>query len=262
MANRIAPKALSLHYDLFIRWPLPGQAGRIRFRLSPIGFETRCATLRLLQGDCPVKPIALIAASSIAMLAGSFALAQPQPVPPAGGSDQKQERSESREQRRDEWRERRAERAKARMEERLSKVRTDLKLRPEQTALFDKVEGLIKQRSAERGERWNAMRERRESLRHADLMERLDATANRQGERAARSKELADAVRPLWTTLSDEQKTVLRRSVREAMAEGRERFREMRDRRGGWHHDDRGDRGERHDRGGRRPWQDRDDDNN
>ncbi|KRE04655.1 hypothetical protein ASE61_06935 [Bosea sp. Root670] len=211
-----------------------------------------------------MKPIALIAASSIAMLAGSFALAQPQPVPPAGGSDQKQERSESREQRRDEWRERRAERAKERMEERLSKVRADLKLSPEQTALFDKVEGLIKQRSSERGERWQAMRERREALRHADLMERLDATANRQGERAARSKELADAVRPLWTTLSDEQKTVLRRSVREAMAEGRERFREMRGWRGGWHDNDRGDRWERGDRGdrdGRRHWRDRDDRN-
>ncbi len=214
-----------------------------------------------------MKPIALIAASSIAMLAGSFALAQPQPVPPAGGSDQKQERSESREQRRDEWRERRAERAKERMEQRLAKVRADLKLRPEQTALFDRVEGLIKQRSSERGERWNQMRERREALRHADLMERLDATANRQGERAARSKELADAVRPLWTTLSDEQKTVLRRSVREAMAEGRERFREMRAWRGGWHDSDRGDRwergdrGDRGDRGGRRHWQDRDDQN-
>jgi hypothetical protein len=215
----------------------------------------RDASTGLLQRRLTVKPIALIAASSIAMLAGSFALAQPQPVPPAAG-DQKQERTESREQRRDEWRERRAERAKARMEERLSKVRADLKLKPEQTALFDKVEALIKQRSAERGERGNAMRERRESLRHADLMERLDAGATRQGERAARSKELADAVRPLWTTLSDEQKTVLRRSVREAMAEGRERFREMR---GGWHDNDRGDRG---DRGGRRHWQDRDDDRN
>lgn len=198
-----------------------------------------------------MKPIAIIAASSIAMLAGSFALAQPQPVPPAGGG-QKQERTESREQRREEWRERRAERAKAQLDERLAKVRDELKLKPEQTALFDKVEELVKQRSAERGERWNQMRDRREALRHADLMERLDAAATRQGERAARSKELADAVRPLWMTLSDEQKTVLRRSVREAMAEGRERFREMRAWRGGWHDDDRGDRWERGDRGGHR----------
>jgi len=206
-----------------------------------------------------VKPIALIAASSIAMLAGSFALAQPQPVPPAGG-DQKQERTESREQRRDEWRERRAERAKARLDERLAKVRADLKLKPEQTALFDKVEGLIKQRSEQRAQQWAGMREEREKLRHADLMERLDAAANRANMRATRSKELADAVRPLWTTLSDEQKTVLRRSVREAMAEGRERFREMRAWRGGWHQDqndhgprrwrDRDDRRDRGDRGG------------
>ena len=101
--------------------------------------------------------------------------------------------------------------------------------------------------------RWSrGAAERREGLRHADLMERLDAAANNQGERAARSKELADAVRPLWATLSDEQKTVLRRSVREAMSEGRERFREMR----GWHDHDRRDHG---DRDGRRRWRDRDD---
>ena len=49
MANRIVPKALSLHYDLFMRRPLPGQACGIRLMPSPIGFETRCATLRL---DC------------------------------------------------------------------------------------------------------------------------------------------------------------------------------------------------------------------
>lgn len=202
-----------------------------------------------------MKPIAVIAASSIAMLAGTFALAQPQPVPPASGG-QSQERSETRDSRRQEWRERQAERAKARLDERLAKVRADLKLKPEQTPLFDKVEALVKQRSGQRAQQWAEMREQRERLSHADLMERLDAAATRQGERAARSKELADTVRPLWTTLSDEQKTVLRRSVREAMAEGRERFREMRAWRGGHRdEDDRGsrrsrDRDDRRDRGG------------
>lgn len=188
-----------------------------------------------------MKPIVLIAASSIAMLAGGLALAQPQPVPPAGGAQQTQERTESREQRREGMRERRAERAKARLDERLGKLRADLKLKPEQTALFDKVEALIKQRSSQRMEQWATMREQRETMRHADMMERLDAMASRANERATRAKELADAVRPLWATLADEQKTVLRRSVREAMAEGRERFREMR----GWHHDGDDDRGDR-----------------
>lgn len=201
-----------------------------------------------------MKPIVLIAASSIAALASTFALAQPQPVPPAG-ADQKQERTETtRDQRRDEMRQRRAEQAKARMDQRLAKVREDLKLKPEQVPLFDKVEALIKQRAEQGRTRWAAMREERENLRSADLMERIDARAKRLGERAATSKELADTVRPLWATLSDEQKTVLRRSVRQAMAEGRERFQEMREwrgrRDGGDHgprrwHDDRRDRGDR-----------------
>ena len=178
-----------------------------------------------------MKPIVLIAASSIAALASTFALAQPQPVPPAGG-DQKQQSAETRDQRRDEMRQRRAEQAKARMDQRFAKVREDLKLKPEQVPLFDKVEALIRQRAEQGRERWAAMREERDRLRSADLMERIDARAKRLGERAAASKELADTVRPLWATLSDEQKTVLRRSVRQAMSEGRERFREMREWRG------------------------------
>jgi hypothetical protein len=196
-----------------------------------------------------MKPITIIAASTIAMLAGGFALAQPQPVPPAGGAQQTQE--QTRDQRREEFRQRRAERVKARIDERLTKLRADLKLKPDQTAAFDKVEALIRQRSEQRVARFAAMREQRESLRHADMMERLDAMAKWQGERAAQAKELADTVRPLWATLADEQKTVLRRSVREAMAEGRERFREMRAWRGGHHDDEDGDR-----RG--RRWRDRD----
>lgn len=202
-----------------------------------------------------MKPIVLIAASSIAALASTFALAQPQTIPAAGGDKKQEQTEQTREQRREEWRQRRAEQAKARLEQRLAKVREDLKLKPEQTPLFDKVEGLIKQRSAERGDRRAAMREEREKLRSADLMERVDARAKRLGERAAASKELADTVRPLWATLSDEQKTVLRRSVRQAMAEGRERFRENREWRGRHHDDDRGwghrgGRFERRDRGG------------
>lgn len=208
-----------------------------------------------------MKPFALIAASSIAALAAGFAVAQPAPVPPAGGErdgsrherserPDRSERYEGREQRRAEWREQRAERMQARLNERLAKLRTDMKLKPEQVPLFDTVEGVIKKRSDERRAGWSAMREQRETFRHADIMEKLDMMSGRASERAARSKELADAVRPLWTTLSDEQKTVARRAVREAMAEGRGMMRamhermhggrddRMEDRRGGRFHDD------------------------
>ena len=80
-----------------------------------------------------MKRIALIAASSIVVLSGTFALAQPQPIPPAGG-DRKSEQTESREQRRDDWRQQRVERMKARLDERLGRVREELKLKPEQVA--------------------------------------------------------------------------------------------------------------------------------
>lgn len=188
-----------------------------------------------------MKPIALIAASSLAALAAGFAVAQPAPIPPAGGERDgpRQERSErpdrgdryeSREERRAEWREQRAERMQARLNERLAKLRTDMRLKPEQVSLFETVEGVIKKRAEERRSGWSAMREQRETFRHADIMEKLDMMSGRASERAARSKELADAVRPLWVTLSDEQKTVARRAVREAMAEGRGRMRAMHER--------------------------------
>lgn len=206
-----------------------------------------------------MKRIALIAASSAAVIAASLAMAQPQPIPPAGaGPDAaRQERAEGRDQRRGDWMERRGERMQERMNERFAKLRADMKLKPEQVPLFDKVEALIKKNGQERRERWASMREQRETFRHADIMERLDMMSGRQAERSAKTKELADTVRPLWTTLSDEQKTVARRAVREAMAEGRGMMHRMRDRfedrRGGRDRDDE-DRGPRR---GRDEWRDR-----
>lgn len=210
-----------------------------------------------------MKRIALIVASSAAAVAATLAIAQPQPIPPAPGSTPPgQQQSEprgdradrsDRTDRREEWRQRQAERATARMNERLAQLRTDLKLKPEQVPAFEKVEALIKRNAEQRRESFAKMRDQRETYRDADIMERLDMTASRQAERATRSKELADAVRPLWSTLSDEQKTVARRAVRQAMSDGRGRMMEMRNRWREWH-----GRGDDHDddRGPRR-WRDR-----
>jgi hypothetical protein len=212
-----------------------------------------------------MKRIALIVASSAAAVAATLAIAQPQPIPPAPGSappaqqqsEPRGDRAErgDRSDRREEWRQRRAERATARMNERLAQLRTDLKLKPEQVPAFEKLEALIKRNAEQRRESFAKMREQREHFRDADIMERLDMRATRQAERATRSKEMADAVRPLWSTFSDEQKTVARRAVRQVMSEGRERMREMHGRGQGWYgrdHDRYGD----DDRGPRR-WRDR-----
>jgi hypothetical protein len=206
-----------------------------------------------------MKRLALIAASGATALAATLAVAQPQPIPLAqagqsaqhgGSGGEKADRSD----RREEMRERRAERMTAQLNERLAKLRTDLKLKPEQVAAFEKIEALIKRNAEQRRERMSQMRDQHENLRHADIMERLDMMATRQMERATRSKEMADAVRPLWTTLSDEQKTVARRAMREMRAEGRGRMMEMH-RRMRDNDDDRRD----DDRRSRR-WRDRDHD--
>ena len=205
-----------------------------------------------------MKRLALIAASGAAILATGLAVAQPQPIPLAqagqsaqhgGSGGEKADRSD----RREEMRERRAERMTAQLNERLAKLRTDLKLKPEQVAAFEKVETLLKRNAEQRRERMSQMRDQRENFRHADIMERLDMMATRQAERATRSKEMADAVRPLWTTLSDEQKTVTRRAMREIMAEGRGRMMEM-------HRRMRGNDDDRRDDRGSRRWRDRDHD--
>lgn len=212
-----------------------------------------------------MKRFALIAASGAAALAATLAIAQPQPIPPAPGNNPpSQERTApggdraergDRADRREEWMRRQAERATARLNERLAKLRTDLKLKPEQVPAFERVEALIKRNAEQRRERFTQMREQRENYRDADVMERLDMMASRLSERAARAKELADTVKPLWTTLSDEQKTVARRAVREAMADGRGRMMEMRERWQEWR--GRGDDRDRDDERGPRRWRDR-----
>lgn len=212
-----------------------------------------------------MKRIALIAVSGAAALVATLATAQPQPIPPASdGSSSSQERTApageraergDRADRREEWMRRQAERATARLNERLAKLRTDLKLKPEQVPAFERLEALVKRNAEERRERFARMREQRENYRDADVMERLDMMANRLSERAARAKELADTVKPLWTTLSDEQKTVARRAVREAMADGRGRMMEMHERWREWR--GRGDDRDRDDERGPRRWRDR-----
>jgi hypothetical protein len=232
-----------------------------RLRPSSAGFETRDSEPSSVNenGELFMKRLALIAASGATALAATLAVAQPQPIPLAqagqsaqhgGSGGEKADRSD----RREEMRERRAERMTAQLNERLAKLRTDLKLKPEQIAAFEKIEALIKRNAEQRRERMSQMRDQHENLRHADIMERLDMMATRQMERATRSKEMADAVRPLWTTLSDEQKTVARRAMREMRAEGRGRMMEMH-RRMRDNDDDRRD----DDRRSRR-WRDRDHD--
>jgi hypothetical protein len=121
-----------------------------------------------------------------------------------------------------------------------------LKLSAEQEKLWGPVEEVL-----------TNLREQRRALRSAptagepaDQIERLRRRAELTTQRAEALKKLADAVQPLWATLSDEQKRELTRSF--AMAPSRNDQRQQsygrdddhRRHRGAWRYDDR-DRADR-----------------
>jgi hypothetical protein len=112
---------------------------------------------------------------------------------------------------------------------RLAGVKTALKLTPEQEKLWPAVENVIRENAAERMRYRQQMREAREQKQaRPDLVERLDRMSARMEARAAAVKRLSAALKPLYPTLSDDQKQVLRFAIADAMR-GQRGY-------GGWHH--------------------------
>jgi hypothetical protein len=105
---------------------------------------------------------------------------------------------------------------------RIAMAKVSLKLTPEQEKLWVPVEEQIRARNVERGKRadeWRAKRDERRAERdkrdELGLPERLERRsqklterAARMTERAAKTKEFAEALKPLYASLSEEQKKV------------------------------------------------------
>lgn len=121
-----------------------------------------------------------------------------------------QQRQGEWDQRRAEWQQRMADRMRQRMSERFAWVKQQLKLTPAQEPLFATVEKQVSKMMETGTQARQAMREK---MRNADLPERLDMMAERAAARSATMRELGEAVKPLWATLSPEQKDILRRST-------------------------------------------------
>ncbi len=113
----------------------------------------------------------------------------------------------------------------ARLEDgRVAMVKAALKLTPEQEKLWAPVEEKIRAGFAERRkarEEWRAKREERRADRDKNKSEKLAlpdriekrsermvTMATKLNERAARTKELAETLKPFYASLSDEQKKV------------------------------------------------------
>ena len=114
---------------------------------------------------------------------------------------------------------------RARLDEgRLAMIKTALKLSPEQEKLWSPVEAQVrdsfKARDAKRAEHDKMRAERdakdasKDEAKRPDMAERFDKMSAKMTERADRMKAFAGAFKPLYASLNDEQKDVLRPLIR------------------------------------------------
>lgn len=139
----------------------------------------------------------------------TFALAQ-SPTPP--GTDSRLDRMEQRMERMEgmDRFERRGERMEQRFGQRMQKLKAELKLTPAQEPLFSAVEQQFRKMALERRADRQATRDR---FRNAELPDRLDLMSQRAAKNAAAMNELSGTVKPLWATLTPEQKDIVKKNL-------------------------------------------------
>jgi len=160
-----------------------------------------------------------LAAASMLALAGGAAIAQTTATTPqAQGQTQGQTQAQS--DRRPGFS--RADFA-ALTDARIAGIQAGLKLNADQQKLWGPVEQAMRSMAAERSERFEAFRQRREAgqQQRPDLAQRLEQQAQRQTENAQRLTTLANAVKPFWASLDDNQKRLLPVLMRQGREGGR-----------------------------------------
>jgi hypothetical protein len=151
-----------------------------------------------------MKPISAMVVATVlaAALPSTLALAQTQPAQPA---QQQQRPAISADVR-----------AKL-LDGRIAMIKTALALTDAQMKLWAPVEEQIRARAAERQKAMAERRQAREARAGGTaLPDRIDRASEALAKRAAQAKAFSDAFKPLYTTLSDEQKVVAGLVLREA----------------------------------------------
>ena len=159
-----------------------------------------------------MKTIATLAtAAAMLASAGTFAFAQaPAPATPPAAQDQAQQARPRLSQ--DDF--------NRLVDARIAAIQAGLKLTGDQERLWAPVESAIRNAAEQRYTRMTQFRETREQRRSADFMQRLEQRSTMQTERAQTSTAIATALRPLWDTLSEDQKRIAPRLLREAVNDG------------------------------------------
>ena len=179
--------------------------------------------------DIRMKTIATLALAALLAGSGTYALAQPAPAPDAPAAAQDQGRQDRRPRlSQDDY--------NCLVDARIASIKAGLKLSADQERLWAPAETAIR---AAASERFTRMQERpdRDERRSMDFMQRLERRSAMVTERAQRSTAVTAALRPLWDTLTDDQKRVAPRLLREAVDNDGPRWHERGGRRGrGDHH--------------------------
>lgn len=172
---------------------------------------------------------AALALAAILAVGGGLAIAQqaqpgPGPGGPGGPGMERGERG---------WFGRRAqspEMMQRMLDGKLAGAKAALRLTAEQEKLWPTVEQMVREMAAKRmtmrEEMRGRMREAREQGKRPDMIEMLERGSQRAADRASDMKKMAETLKPLYATLSDEQKQVLGQALRQG--------RGMRGHHGGW----------------------------
>jgi hypothetical protein len=155
-----------------------------------------------------MKKIATLAVAALLATSGTFALAQGT-APAAPGTGQESTDRERPRMTQDEF--------NRYVDARIAGIKAGLKLTPDQEKLWQPVENAIRSNSSERFARFEERRERRAERQSLDFMQRLEQRGSRMTGNAQRTSAIATALRPLWDTLSEEQKQVAPRLLRPAV---------------------------------------------
>ncbi|MXQ09994.1 Spy/CpxP family protein refolding chaperone [Microvirga makkahensis] len=157
------------------------------------------------------KITTLATAAAILAGVGTYAFAQaPAPTTPPAAQDQPQQARPRLSQ--DDF--------NRLVDARIAAIKAGLKLTGDQERLWAPVESAIRSAADQRYARMTQMRENREQRRSADFMQRLERRSTMQTERAQTSTAIATALRPLWDILSEDQKRIAPRLLREAVNDG------------------------------------------
>jgi len=176
-----------------------------------------------------MKTVATLALAALLAGSGTYALAQPAPAPDAPAAAQDQGRQDRRPRlSQDDY--------NRLVDARIASIKAGLKLNADQERLWAPVESAIRTSA---GERFTRMQEHpdRDERRSMDFMQRLERRSAMVTERAHRSTAVTTALRPLWDTLTEDQKRIAPRLLREAVDNDGPRWHERGGRRGrGDHH--------------------------